>query len=40
MLKKMPEINPLLQQWNTQFGVPPFDKIEVAHFLPAIKFAI
>lgn len=40
MLKKMPEINPLLQQWSTPFGVPPFDKIEVAHFLPAIKFAI
>jgi len=36
----MSENNPLLQQWNTPFGVPPFEKIKVAHFLPAIKASI
>ncbi|MCF8223125.1 MAG: M3 family metallopeptidase [Bacteroidales bacterium] len=29
--------NPLLEDWNTDFGLPPFEKIEVTHFLPAIK---
>ena len=27
--------NPLLSQWNTPFGVPPFDKIKNEHYLPA-----
>ncbi|MFO8087505.1 MAG: M3 family metallopeptidase [Bacteroidales bacterium] len=29
--------NPLLQEWDTPFGVPPFDKIEAAHFMPAFE---
>ena len=30
--------NPFLEkQWNTPFGVPPFDKIKTAHFKPAIE---
>ncbi len=29
------EKNPLLSDFNTPFGVPPFDKIEVKHFEPA-----
>ncbi len=29
--------NPLLQEWTTPFGVPPFQDIKPEHFLPAIK---
>jgi peptidyl-dipeptidase Dcp len=29
--------NPLLQPFNTPFGVPPFEIINEAHFLPAVK---
>ena len=29
--------NPLLEEWDTPFGVPPFDAIDDAHYLPAIK---
>ena len=29
------EANPLLEEWTTEFGVPPFDKIRTEHFEPA-----
>lgn len=29
--------NPLLEEWNTPFGVPPFDRIDSEHYLPAIR---
>ncbi len=29
--------NPLLTEWNTPFGVPPFDKIKSEDYLPALK---
>ncbi len=32
--------NPLLSEWNTPFGVPPFDQIETDHYLPAFEAAI
>jgi peptidyl-dipeptidase Dcp len=32
--------NPLLEEWTTPFGVPPFDEIEDAHFGPAFDAAI
>ena len=32
--------NPLLEQWNTPFETPPFDKIELRHFKPAFEEAI
>ncbi len=32
--------NPLLQKFDTPYGVPPFSKIKPEHYLPAIKFAI
>ena len=32
--------NPLLSEFNTPHGVPPFDQIKVEHFLPAFKEAI
>jgi peptidyl-dipeptidase Dcp len=34
------ETNPLLQEWTTPFGVPPFAQIKVEHFLPAITHGI
>lgn len=32
--------NPLLSEWNTPYGVAPFDKIKTEDFLPAIKQAV
>lgn len=32
--------NPLLGEWNDRFGVPPFDRIEAAHFEPAFEQAM
>jgi len=32
---KQEEINPFFQEWDTPFGVPPFDKIKVEHYMPA-----
>ncbi len=29
--------NPLLTEWNTPFGVPPFDEIREKHYLPAFR---
>ena len=29
--------NPFLTEWETPFGVPPFDKIKQEHYLPAFK---
>jgi peptidyl-dipeptidase Dcp len=31
------EANPFFEEWTTPFGVPPFDRIEEAHFLPAFE---
>jgi peptidyl-dipeptidase Dcp len=33
-------INPFLLEWDTPFGTPPFDKIKLSHYKPAIKEAI
>jgi len=35
-----PQANPLLKEWTTPFGVPPFQEIKPEHFLPAFKEAI
>lgn len=32
--------NPLLQEWNTPYGAPPFEVIEEHHYLPAIEAGI
>ncbi len=32
-----PAPNPLLSEWKTPFGVPPFDQIKDEHFLPAFQ---
>ncbi len=38
IVKSVPmEENPLLQAFNTPFETPPYDKIKVEHFLPALK---
>ena len=29
--------NPFFAEWNTPYGVPPFDRIEPEHFLPALE---
>lgn len=33
------EQNPLLIEWNTPFGIPPFDQINASHFMPAYEAA-
>src|SRR5664279_2656565 len=38
--KKLKMNNPLLQEWSTPFGTPPFNIIESSHFKPAIEEAI
>ena len=32
--------NPLLQPWDTPFGLPPFDVVRAEHFLPAFEVAL
>lgn len=32
--------NPILTNWETPFGVPPFDKIKDEHYLPAFEYAM
>ncbi|MBO5671752.1 MAG: peptidase M3, partial [Alistipes sp.] len=32
--------NPLLEEWTTEFGIPPFDKIRTEHFEPAFMEAM
>ena len=34
------QTNPLLEQPNTPFGVPAFDKVKIEHYLPAFEEAI
>ena len=31
------QANPLLKEWTTPFGVPPFDEIKPEHFLPGLQ---
>ncbi len=32
--------NPLLQEWSTPFGIPPFNVLQPAHYEPALTFAM
>ena len=32
--------NPLLQPWQTPYGLPPFDRLEGEHYLPAFLHAM
>ncbi len=38
--KPQEEVNPLLLEFNTPFGVPPFEQISAEHYLPAYKAAL
>jgi peptidyl-dipeptidase Dcp len=29
--------NPFLEEWDTPYGVPPFDRLDADHFMPAMK---
>jgi peptidyl-dipeptidase Dcp len=37
---KTEETNPFLTEWETPFGTPPFDKINLEHYLPAYDAAL
>ena len=32
--------NPFFSEWDTPYGIPPFDKIKVADYLPAVEAGI
>jgi len=32
--------NPFLTEWDTPYGIPPFDKIQTSDYIPAIKAGI
>ncbi|MBP5218282.1 MAG: M3 family metallopeptidase [Bacteroidales bacterium] len=32
--------NPFLQEWDTPYGIPPFDKIQLSEYIPAVKAGI
>ena len=32
--------NPLLADWNTPFGLPPFDQVSDDHYMPAVEAAL
>ena len=34
------ETNPFLMEWDTPYGLPPFNKIEEKHYLPALEAGI
>jgi peptidyl-dipeptidase Dcp len=38
--KQVENKNPILQEWDTPFGLPPFNKIKSEDYLPAYKTAI
>lgn len=38
--QKQEAVNPLLTEWNTPYGVPPFDQIELEHYMPAFEQAM
>ena len=37
---KRPSENPLTAEWNTPYGIPPFDEIRDEHYAPALKYAM
>ena len=32
--------NPLLEEWDTPFGIPPFSEVKIEHYKPAVMAAI
>ena len=37
---KMPADNPLVTEWDTPYGIPPFDHVVSAHYEPALDYAM
>lgn len=33
--QKKADVNPLLADWNTSFGIPPFEEVKLEHYMPA-----
>ena len=40
MLTACNHTNPFLTEWDTPYGIPPFDEIKVSDYIPAIKAGI
>ena len=38
--KAADDVNPLLAEWDTPFDVPPFEEVELEHFIPAFEEAM
>jgi peptidyl-dipeptidase Dcp len=36
-LQGFSQVNPFFKEWNTPYGVPPFDEIKIEHFMPAYQ---
>lgn len=34
------DVNPLLEEWNTPYQIPPFESVKAEHYLPAFKVAM
>ena len=32
--------NPFLEEWDTPYGIPPFEKIQLTDYIPAVKAGI
>ena len=33
-------VNPFLQEWDTPYGMPPFEQIRISDYIPALKAGI
>ncbi|MBO5764011.1 MAG: peptidase M3, partial [Bacteroidales bacterium] len=33
-------VNPLLEEWNTPYQIPPFESVKAEHYIPAFKTAM
>ena len=40
MMSSCNRTNPFLTEWDTPYGIPPFDKIKISDYIPAIKAGI
>ena len=40
MVLSCSRINPFFSEWDTPYGLPPFDEIKETHYLKAVKFGI
>ena len=40
MMASCDKANPFIEGWDTPYGIPPFEKIKIEHYMPAIKAGI